>query len=68
MWRGVAMPKGAPDPAVQYWSGVIAKAVAAPQYKAYIRENFASEAPIAGQAFETFIADQERLYRDLLGK
>ena len=68
MWRGVAMPKGAPDPAVQYWSGVIAKAVAAPQYKAYIRENVASEAPIAGQAFETFIADQERLYRDLLGK
>jgi hypothetical protein len=47
---------------------VIAKAVASPQYKAYIRENVASEAPIAGQAFETFIADQERLYRDLLGK
>ena len=68
MWRGVAMPKGAPDPAVQYWSGVIAKAVASPQYKAYIRENVASEAPIAGPAFETFIADQERLYRDLLGK
>ena len=68
MWRGVAMPKGAPDPAVQYWSGVIAKAVASPQYKAYLRENVASEAPIAGPAFETFIADQERLYRDLLGK
>lgn len=68
MWRGVAMPKGAPEPAVRYWSGIIEKAVASPQYKAYIKENVASEAPIVGVAFEKFIADQERLYRDLLGK
>lgn len=68
MWRGVAMPKGAPEPAVQYWTGIIEKAAASPQYKAYIRENVASEAPIAGAAFETFLADQERLYRNLLGK
>jgi len=67
MWRGVAMPKGAPEPAVQYWTGIIEKAAASPQYKAYIRENVASEAPIAGPAFEKFLADQERLYRDLLG-
>ncbi len=68
MWRGVAMPKGAPEPAVQYWTGVIQKAVATPQYKAYLRENVASEAPIVGEAFHKFLAEQERLYRDLLGK
>ena len=68
MWRGVAMPKGAPEPAARYWQGIIEKVVASPQYKAYLKDNVASEAPIGGQAFEKFIADQERLYRDLLGK
>jgi putative tricarboxylic transport membrane protein len=68
MWRGVALPKGAPEPAARYWEGIIQKVVASPQYKAYIRENVASEAPIPGQAFEKFLSEQERLYRDLLGK
>ena len=39
-----------------------------PQFKAYLKDNAASEAPIAGAAFEKFLANQERLYRDLLGK
>ena len=68
MWRGVAVPKGTPDGAARYWEGILQKVVASPQYKAYIRENVASEAPIPGQAFEKFLAEQERLYRDLLGK
>ena len=68
MWRGVAIPKGAPEPAARYWQGVIEKVVASPQYKAYLKDNVASEASIGGQAFEKFLADQERLYRDLLGK
>jgi putative tricarboxylic transport membrane protein len=68
MWRGVAVPKGAPEAAARYWEGILHKVVASPQYKAYIRENVASEAPIPGQAFEKFVAEQERLYRDLLGK
>jgi len=68
MWRGVGVPKGTPNEAVRYWEGILQKVVASPQYKAYIRENVASEAPIPGQAFEKFLADQERLYRDLLGK
>jgi putative tricarboxylic transport membrane protein len=68
MWRGVAVPKGAPAEAARYWEGVLQKVVASPQYKAYLRDNVASEAPIAGQQFERFLADQERLYRELLGK
>ena len=68
MWRGVAMPKGAPDDAAKYWEGVIAKVVATPAFKTYIKDNVASEAPIPGEAFEKFLADQERLYRELLGK
>jgi len=42
--------------------------VASPQFKAYLKDNAASEAPIAGAQFEKFLATQERLYRDLLGK
>jgi putative tricarboxylic transport membrane protein len=68
MWRGVAVPKGAPAEAAKYWEGVMQKVVASPQFKAYLRDNAASEAPIAGAAFEKFLATQERLYRDLLGK
>jgi putative tricarboxylic transport membrane protein len=68
MWRGVAVPKGAPADAAKYWEGVMAKVVASPQFKAYLKDNAASEATIAGAQFETFLAAQERLYRDLLGK
>ncbi len=68
MWRGMATPKGTPDDAAKYWEGVFAKVVASPQFKAYIAENIASEAPIPGAAFVKFLDDQEKLYRDLLGK
>jgi putative tricarboxylic transport membrane protein len=68
MWRGVAMPKGAPDDAAKFWEGVIAKVVATPVFKAYLKDNVASEAPIAGDDFVKFIADQEKLYRELLNK
>ena len=47
---------------------MFANVVAAPVFKAYIAENIASEAPIPGVAFERFLADQEKLYRDLLDK
>mgnify|MGYP001171537199 CR=1 FL=1 len=68
MWRGMATPKGTPDAAAAYWAGVIAKAAASPAFKKYISENIASESIIPGAAFEKFLADQEKLYRDLLGK
>jgi len=68
MWRGVAMPKGAPDDAARYWEGVIAKVVATPAFKTYIKDNAATDALISGEAFARFVADQEKLYRDLLGK
>ena len=68
MWRGIAIPKGAPPEAAKYWEGVMQKVTASPQFKAYLKDNAASEAPIAGAAFEKFLANQDRLYRDLLGK
>ena len=68
MWRGVGVPKGVPAEAAKYWEGVMAKVVASPQFKTYLKDNAASEAPIAGADFEKFLANQERLYRDLLGK
>lgn len=68
MWRGMAVPRGTADAPSLYWEGVFAKVVATPAFKAYIAENIASEAPIPGAAFARFLADQEKLYRDLLGK
>jgi putative tricarboxylic transport membrane protein len=68
MWRGVAIPKGAPAEAAKYWEGVMQKVAAAPAFKAYLKDNAASEAPIAGANFVKFLDEQEKLYRDLLGK
>ncbi len=68
MWRGMATPKGTPDDAAKYWEGIFQKVVATPAYKAYLKDNLASDAPIAGKAFEDFLASQEKFYRDLLGK
>jgi putative tricarboxylic transport membrane protein len=41
---------------------------ASPQFKAYLKDNAASEAPIAGANFVKFLDDQDKLYRDLLKK
>lgn len=68
MWRGIAIPKGAPPEAAKYWEGVMQKVAASPQFKAYLKDNAASEASIGGASFEQFLVNQERLYRDLLGK
>ncbi len=68
MWRGIAIPKDAPAEAAKYWEGVMQKVAASPVFKAYLKDNAASEAPIAGTAFEKFLADQETLYRSLLAK
>ncbi len=68
MWRGMATPRGTPDDAALYWEGVFQKVVATPAFKAYLKDNLASDAPIAGKAFEDFLVSQEKFYRDLLGK
>lgn len=68
MWRGVAVPKDAPAPAIAYWTGVMEKVAASPQFKTYLADNVASETSVTGEAFDKFLADQEKLYRTLLDK
>jgi putative tricarboxylic transport membrane protein len=68
MWRGVAIPKDAPNEAAAYWEGVMKKVVASPQLAAYLKDNVAQAAPISGKAYQDFLANQEKLYRELLGK
>ena len=68
MWRGVAIPKGAPDAARVYWEGVMTKVNNSAAMKKYYADNVAQAASIPGKQFEAFLANQEKLYRDLLGK
>ena len=68
MWRGVAIPKDAPDEAAAYWEGVMKKVAASPALAKYFQENVAQAAPIPGKEFDAFLANQEKLYRELLGK
>lgn len=68
MWRGLAVPKGVEDGPALYWQGVMEKVLASPQMQAYIKDNVATLVPIPGEKFVQFLANQEQLYRDLLGK
>jgi putative tricarboxylic transport membrane protein len=68
MWRGVAVPKDAPSEAAAYWEGVMKKVAASPQLATYLKDNVAQAAPISGKAYQDFLANQEKLYRELLGK
>ncbi|HEU4352661.1 MAG TPA: tripartite tricarboxylate transporter substrate binding protein [Burkholderiales bacterium] len=68
MWRGIAIPKDAPDAARAYWEGVMTKVNDSAAMKKYYSDNVAQAASIPGKQFNEFLARQEKLYRDLLGK
>jgi putative tricarboxylic transport membrane protein len=68
MWRGIAIPKDAPDAARVYWEGVMTKANNSAAMKKYYADNVAQAASIPGKQFNEFLARQEKLYRELLGK
>ena len=68
MWRGIAVPKDAPDEAAKYWEGVMEKVMASPTMAKYLEDNVASAKPIAGDEYVAFLANQEKLYRELLDK
>lgn len=68
MWRGIAVPKDAPDAARAYWEGVMTKVNNSAAMKKYYADNVAQAASIPGKQFGDFLARQEKLYRDLLGK
>jgi len=68
MWRGIAIPKDAPDAARAYWEGVMTKVNASKAMQKYYADNVAQSASIPGKQFDAFLARQEKLYRELLGK
>ena len=68
MWRGIALPKDAPDAARVYWEGVMTKVNNSEAMKKYYADNVAQAASISGKQFDEFLARQEKLFRELLGK
>jgi putative tricarboxylic transport membrane protein len=68
MWRGIAIPKDAPDAARVYWEGIMTKVNDSAAMKKYYADNVAQAASIPGKQFNDFLARQEKLYRELLGK
>jgi putative tricarboxylic transport membrane protein len=67
MWRGIAIPKDAPDAARVYWEGVMTKVNNSAAMKKYYADNVAQAASIPGKQFQAFLANQEKLYRVLRG-
>lgn len=66
MWRGVAMPKGAPADAQAYWQGVMQKVAASKTFTDYIKQNVATLQVVSGADYVKFLEAQEALYRDML--
>ena len=60
MWRGVAIPKGAPAEAAKYWKAQ--KVAASPQFKAYLERHVASKR-LRRCDFVKFLDDQDTLSR-----
>lgn len=67
MWRGVAMPKGVPQEAIDYWTDIIRRVGESAEFQDYIKINVASLNVLTGSDFLSFLGRQENLYRDLLG-
>jgi hypothetical protein len=67
MWRGVAMPQGVPQDAIEYWTDIIRKVGESTTFQEYIKNNVASLNVLTGSEFTAFLGRQENLYRDLLG-
>jgi tripartite-type tricarboxylate transporter receptor subunit TctC len=68
MWRGVAMPKGAPAEAMRFWQDVMRKVTASKTFKDYIASNMATEHVLIGADFQNFLVQQDALYRDMLSR
>jgi putative tricarboxylic transport membrane protein len=66
MWRGVAMPKGAPPEAVAYWAGVLKKVGESKAFADYIKTNVATTHLLGPAEFTPFLDSQEKLYKEML--
>lgn len=68
MWRGVALPAGAPADAVAYWQDAMKKVADSKAFKDYITANVAALHPLPAAEFGRFLETQEALYKDMLAK
>lgn len=67
-WRGFAGPKGMSDDAAKYWQAIFDKVIASDQMKKYIAENNAAFETHSAQGYLDYIAKQEVVFRELMGK
>jgi putative tricarboxylic transport membrane protein len=66
MWRGVALPGGAPPEAVAYWQDVMRKVGETKAFKDYISSNVAVVSLMGPAEFRQFLETQEALYKKML--
>ncbi|MBM3574063.1 MAG: tripartite tricarboxylate transporter substrate binding protein [Alphaproteobacteria bacterium] len=66
MWRGVALPAGAPADAVAYWQDAMKKVAESKAFKDYITTNVAALHPLPAADFTKFLEAQEALYKNML--
>jgi putative tricarboxylic transport membrane protein len=68
MWRGIAMPKEAPQEAADYWADVMLQVGKSDAFIDYIKSNVATMNVLTGNEFVDFLEKQETLYKDMLAR
>ncbi|TDE11817.1 tripartite tricarboxylate transporter substrate binding protein [Jiangella asiatica] len=67
-WRGLIGPPGMPEEAVTFYADCLEQWTETPAYEEYLETSLALPAFQRGDDFEQYLADQEALIREVLGR
>lgn len=65
-WRGLFLPKDAPDYAVKYWEETFAKMVETPEWKEALKTNNWDDAYMSGEDFDKFLDEVNEDFKEIL--
>jgi putative tricarboxylic transport membrane protein len=66
MMRGIFGPPDMPAPAKEYYTELLHKVSASPEFKAYLKTNALKDAWLTGDNFKTWLSQQDDLHRRIL--
>lgn len=68
LWRGIAVPKGTPEPVIKILEGAFKKAVQSEEFKEFTKKMGANAEFRSAKEFDEFIAKDDKEIGDLMGQ
>jgi tripartite-type tricarboxylate transporter receptor subunit TctC len=65
-WRGLALPKGTPEPIVTKVREACERIVKSAEFKSFMKKNGFSAEIRSGEAFSQFLAEQDKQWKDVI--